>query len=309
MLYGEPHPCEDDLSACLENDLSLRPDLLLVMGTSLKVKGIQRVVTEFAKTVHNKKGGTVIFVNLTKPADSIWSNLIDYWVNMDCDRYVADLKKRRPNIFTVQTRIPFMGVGKSTEKKNGNSKSNSHREKAELSQEAGIEGKENDPPSLLQSGLLSRKTKESLSEQPSTPVKNRRTPLKMTQLPTPPSSGSQSRKRPLTRESERTLGPDETPSKKRRKFNIWSELSDSAIPVSEDAGLDPDIGKAKRSKDMEIPDSDDASSPTTDTICLEDRIQVLRNLALKARQRGGPKKVVTKKSRPIPVAKRRIVER
>jgi hypothetical protein len=56
------------------------------------------MVREFAKAVHGKSG-KVIFVNITKPSESIWGDVIDYWVEWDCDTWVADLKDRRKEIW------------------------------------------------------------------------------------------------------------------------------------------------------------------------------------------------------------------
>lgn len=95
VLYGEEHPSADLISPIVQHDLSLAPDMLLILGTSLKVHGLKVMVREFAKAVHNK-GGKVVFVNFTKPAESTWSDIIDYWVQWDCDAWVDDLKERKP---------------------------------------------------------------------------------------------------------------------------------------------------------------------------------------------------------------------
>jgi NAD-dependent histone deacetylase SIR2 len=71
------------------------------MGTSLKVHGLKIMVKEFAKAVHNK-GGKVILVNRTKPPESTWGDVIDYWVECDCDSWVLDLKDRRGDIWLPQ---------------------------------------------------------------------------------------------------------------------------------------------------------------------------------------------------------------
>ena len=102
VLYGEEHPSGDLLSPITTHDLGLAPDLLIIMGTSLKVHGLKVLVKEFAKAVHQKRNGKVIFVNLTKPASSTWDGVIDYWVNMDCDAWIRDVRKRRPELWQAQ---------------------------------------------------------------------------------------------------------------------------------------------------------------------------------------------------------------
>lgn len=98
VLYGEEHPQSDLISPIVQHDLSAGPDLLLILGTSLKVHGLKVMVKEFAKAVH-KKGGKVVFINFTKPSDSAWGDIIDYWIEWDCDAWVDDLKDRKPHLW------------------------------------------------------------------------------------------------------------------------------------------------------------------------------------------------------------------
>ncbi|EMR67202.1 putative hst3 protein [Eutypa lata UCREL1] len=49
VLYGEEHPQSDLISPIVQYDLSAGPDLLLVLGTSLRVHGLKVMVKEFAK--------------------------------------------------------------------------------------------------------------------------------------------------------------------------------------------------------------------------------------------------------------------
>ncbi|KAI1206089.1 DHS-like NAD/FAD-binding domain-containing protein [Annulohypoxylon truncatum] len=98
VLYGEEHPQSDLISPIVQHDLSAGPDLLLILGTSLRVHGLKVMVKEFAKAVHNK-GGRVIFINLTKPSESAWGDIIDYWIEWDCDAWVDDLKNRKPHLW------------------------------------------------------------------------------------------------------------------------------------------------------------------------------------------------------------------
>ncbi|KAI0451365.1 DHS-like NAD/FAD-binding domain-containing protein [Xylaria acuta] len=95
VLYGEEHPQSDLISPIVQHDLAAGPDLLLVLGTSLRVHGLKVMVKEFAKAVH-KKGGKVIFINFTKPSESAWGDVLDYWIEWDCDAWVEDLKTRKP---------------------------------------------------------------------------------------------------------------------------------------------------------------------------------------------------------------------
>ncbi|MCJ1378625.1 hypothetical protein MMC17_001724 [Xylographa soralifera] len=105
VLYGEQHPLADELGAITENDLRLGPEVVLILGTSLKVKGLQVIVKEFARSVHAKAGKKrkVIFVNHTKPPGGIWKEFIDYHVAMDCDQWVQDALVRRADLGQTQS--------------------------------------------------------------------------------------------------------------------------------------------------------------------------------------------------------------
>ncbi|KAK4213985.1 putative NAD-dependent histone deacetylase [Rhypophila decipiens] len=98
VLYGEAHPQEQLIGEVVRHDLSLGPDMLLILGTSLRVHGLKTLVREFAKAVHDR-GGKVVFVNFTKPPDSVWSDFIDYWVQWDCDAWVSDMEQRKPALW------------------------------------------------------------------------------------------------------------------------------------------------------------------------------------------------------------------
>ncbi|KAF4341334.1 NAD-dependent histone deacetylase HST3 [Fusarium beomiforme] len=98
VLYGEEHPNAHLISPIVTHDLALCPDLLLILGTSLRVHGLKVMVREFAKAVH-AKGGKVVFVNYTKPPESSWGDVIDYWVEWDCDAWVSDLQDKIPKLW------------------------------------------------------------------------------------------------------------------------------------------------------------------------------------------------------------------
>ncbi|KAG8905694.1 hypothetical protein FRB99_008408 [Tulasnella sp. 403] len=128
VLYDEPHPLGDEIGAIETRDLGRKPDLLIIMGTSLKVHGLKKLVKEFASAVHqpstssnsssssaslrapSNKGllNKVIFVNKTPPG-SEWNGVIDYHVEGLTDDWVEkvleDWKKMRPADWEVQTTL------------------------------------------------------------------------------------------------------------------------------------------------------------------------------------------------------------
>ena len=107
VLYGETHPDAEALGSITTYDLNLSPDVLLILGTSLRVHGLKTLIREFAKSVHARPGGKgkVVFVNLSKPSESIWKDSLDYWVSMDCDAWVNTMRKHRPDLWPVQSAL------------------------------------------------------------------------------------------------------------------------------------------------------------------------------------------------------------
>ena len=105
VLYGEQHPFAEELGAITESDLKLGPEVVLILGTSLKVNGLQVIVREFARSVHAKtsKKRKVIFVNHTKPPGGVWREFIDYHIAMDCDHWVQDALIRRADLGQKQS--------------------------------------------------------------------------------------------------------------------------------------------------------------------------------------------------------------
>jgi len=95
VLHDEQDPRAESISAIARHDQSLRLDVLLIMGTSLATHGVQRLIRDFARIVHERPAGKVVFVNRTKLAKS-WDGVIDYWVEWDCDDWVRDLVRREP---------------------------------------------------------------------------------------------------------------------------------------------------------------------------------------------------------------------
>ncbi|KIP10103.1 hypothetical protein PHLGIDRAFT_101690 [Phlebiopsis gigantea 11061_1 CR5-6] len=126
VLYDEPHPLGDDIGTIQTADLARRPDMLVIMGTSLKVHGFKKLVKEFARAVHEtapsatsakSHAGKVIFVNKTPPGAE-WEGIIDYWVEGESDTWVEkvldDWKKMVPGDWEVQQKLNAVASGSGT---------------------------------------------------------------------------------------------------------------------------------------------------------------------------------------------------
>ncbi|KAI3326682.1 DHS-like NAD/FAD-binding domain-containing protein [Xylariaceae sp. AK1471] len=93
VMLDETHPQGEEIAHLARRDESASPDLLLVLGTSLKVNGPKSLLRQFARPIR-RQGGKVIYVNLSKPPSGC-SALVDYWVQWDVDEWVQDLEGRQ----------------------------------------------------------------------------------------------------------------------------------------------------------------------------------------------------------------------
>ena len=79
--------------------------MLLIMGTSLKVHGLKKIVKNFARAVHARKG-LVVFVNATPPSKE-WEGVIDVHVHGETDKWVERVEEEwrrfRPQDWETQT--------------------------------------------------------------------------------------------------------------------------------------------------------------------------------------------------------------
>ncbi|MCJ1478107.1 hypothetical protein MMC13_006783 [Lambiella insularis] len=241
VLYGEEHPSSDVVAAISINDLKLGPDTIIILGTSLQVYGFKGLVKEFAKVVHAKKGskGSVIYVNLTKPAESIWTNVVDYWVAMDCDDWVRSVKARRPDSWQTQAQLSPM-VSKTTGCK-------SLYKMVEKAPELDEKNKENPGSVRTPQSMGSKKLymerrplldQEAMDKKPIPNItaevqEKTRSPWEPEQLPTPPPSyHKHSGERYLLHEAGSLVDEDTivvTPSKHRKMYiKIWEDVEADA---------------------------------------------------------------------------------
>ena len=242
ILYGEEHLSADFLGSIITHDLTLSPDVLLILGTSLHVHGLKTLVREFAKSVHARpdRKGNVIFVNLSKPSESVWKDVFDYWVSMDCDAWVSAMRKHRPDLFQVQEELKLptrKAINKSPLKKTSAplAEIGSNKENIVANSSASLPINKASKPMVVVPITPKKKERASLrgikanfkgtiaqdcSGPPNSPL----------QLPTP-SSGStdasaKKRRRTLA-QNYREVAP--TPSKRRKaSMSIWTDVGAGA---------------------------------------------------------------------------------
>ncbi|EMD00383.1 hypothetical protein BAUCODRAFT_28731 [Baudoinia panamericana UAMH 10762] len=87
VLYHEDGPDNVAIGTVTAADLKRKPDAVLVVGTTLKVKGLQRIVMEMCKTVRDRKdGGLAIWINPElPPTTGGFRDLFDIIVQGTCD--------------------------------------------------------------------------------------------------------------------------------------------------------------------------------------------------------------------------------
>lgn len=86
VLYNEHNPDEDAIGAVSQADLKSRPDALIVIGTSLKVRGVRRIVKEMCGVVRGRRDGLTVWINNgCRPMGRDFENCWDLIVNGDSD--------------------------------------------------------------------------------------------------------------------------------------------------------------------------------------------------------------------------------
>lgn len=86
VLYNEYNPDEDAIGKVSQADLRRVPDAVLVVGTSLKVPGVKRIVRELCQATRAKRDGFTAWINLDPaPQAPDMKNLWDLVVCGKCD--------------------------------------------------------------------------------------------------------------------------------------------------------------------------------------------------------------------------------
>lgn len=75
-----------------DKDIDSSPDLLLVMGTSLRVPGVKSLVKKFANAIHQREGSNqkrtnIIYINKTPPTVE-WHTVFDVHVQGSTDNWI-----------------------------------------------------------------------------------------------------------------------------------------------------------------------------------------------------------------------------
>ena len=67
VLYNEHNPDQDAIGSVVSADLRARPDAVIVVGTSMKIPGVRRIVREMCGVVRGRRDGLAVWINRDGP--------------------------------------------------------------------------------------------------------------------------------------------------------------------------------------------------------------------------------------------------
>lgn len=67
VLYNEHNPDDEAIGTVVSSDLRCRPDAVIVVGTSMKIPGVRRIVREMCGVVRARRDGLAVWVNHDPP--------------------------------------------------------------------------------------------------------------------------------------------------------------------------------------------------------------------------------------------------
>lgn len=99
VLYNEHNPDEEAIAAVMNSDIRSRPDTVIVVGTSLKIPGVRRLVKSLCKVVRSKPKGIAMWINNEPPVGKEFEDCWDLVVKGNCEEVarLAGLKQWNDN--------------------------------------------------------------------------------------------------------------------------------------------------------------------------------------------------------------------
>lgn len=96
VLYNEHNPDDEAIGAVTRADLRTRPDVILVVGTSLKIPGVRRIVREMCGIVRDRRDGLAVWINNDPvPSGKEFENCFDLVVKGTCDEIAVHASLRK----------------------------------------------------------------------------------------------------------------------------------------------------------------------------------------------------------------------
>jgi NAD-dependent histone deacetylase SIR2 len=86
VLYNEHNPDQDAIGSVSKADLRRVPDAVIVVGTTLKIPGVRRIVKEMCQVTRSKRGGITAWINVEpEPQGPDLKDCWDLVVRGKCD--------------------------------------------------------------------------------------------------------------------------------------------------------------------------------------------------------------------------------
>jgi NAD+-dependent protein deacetylase SIR2 len=117
ILYGEDHPLAEEIADLQKMDVS-SVDLLLVVGTSMKVDGIQAIIRTFTRSLRRQRGMMqAIYLNTELSSPQKWAEAFDFWVWGDCQLFaiMVEDELEKEMVDGRQTLEPSLETGHKAE--------------------------------------------------------------------------------------------------------------------------------------------------------------------------------------------------
>jgi len=96
VLYNEHNPDDEAIGAVTRADMRTRPDAVIVVGTSLKVPGVRRIVREMCNIVRDRRDGLAVWINHDpEPSGKEFENCWDLIVRGTCDEVARHAALRK----------------------------------------------------------------------------------------------------------------------------------------------------------------------------------------------------------------------
>ncbi|KAL4865236.1 hypothetical protein BDV12DRAFT_188340 [Aspergillus spectabilis] len=95
VLYNEHNPDEEAITSVMNADIRSRPDALIVVGTSLKIPGVRRLVKSLCSVIRSRRNGVTMWINNEPPSGKEFEDCWDLVVTGDCEEVarLAELKR------------------------------------------------------------------------------------------------------------------------------------------------------------------------------------------------------------------------
>jgi NAD-dependent SIR2 family protein deacetylase len=114
VFYNEHHRSGDDIAEIMKYDFQTKPDMLIVMGTSLSLPMLNNRIRDFSKLVHSQ-GGLVILINKEKVATHKLDGIFDYLILGNVDEWAVDVahhwRNTKPSDWHDDEELPAEVIG------------------------------------------------------------------------------------------------------------------------------------------------------------------------------------------------------